>query len=83
MTAPCRFRPFPGYGAYGHWTCQRSRWHPGRHRYRNYTIARVPRVWRLRRLWAAFQLDRRLRRHHGKAYGYRRALFPSRYEPVS
>lgn len=80
--ATCGFRPFPGSGAYGHWTCKRHRLHLGRHRFRNYTVGWVPRVWRLRRLWGAFQADRRLRRLRGKpGFGYRRALFPTRYEP--
>jgi len=81
----CDFHPFPGNGAYGHWTCERRRFHFGRHRFRNYTIGQVPRIWRLRRVWGAFQADRRLRRIvPGKPdLGYRRALFPTRYEPVS
>jgi len=79
---PCGFRPFPGNGAYGDWTCQRRRLHIGRHRFNNYTIARVPHIWRLRRLWGAFRTDRRLRRINGKpGFGYRRALYPTRYEP--
>lgn len=32
----CGMRPRPGSGAYGHWWCQRWRWHRGPHRYRNY-----------------------------------------------
>jgi hypothetical protein len=68
----CGFRPFPGSGAYGHWACERPRIHLGRHRFRNYTIGRIPRIWRLRQLWASFKSDR----------GYRRDLFPTKYEPV-
>jgi hypothetical protein len=81
----CDFRPFPGSGAYGHWTCGRRRLHIGRHRFNNYTVPRVPRVWRLRRLVASFRVDQRLRRiNDGKrGYGYRRALFPTRYDPVT
>lgn len=81
----CDFRPFPGSGAYGHWTCTRRWWHVGRHRTGNYTYPRLPRVWRLRRLWGSFRTDQRIRRlNNGKrGFGYRRALFPTRYEPVS
>ena len=81
----CDFRPYPDNGAYGHWTCTRPRRHLGRHRFNNYTVSRIPRVWRLRRLWGSFQADRRLRRlNNGKrGYDYRRALFPARYEPTS
>lgn len=81
----CGFRPFPNNGAYGHWTCERQRFHLGRHRFRNYTIGRVPRVWHPRRLWRSFQLDRRLRHNmpEKSGYGYRRALFPTKYEPIA
>lgn len=81
----CDFRPFPGSGAYGHWTCDRPQRHLGRHRFNNYTIGRIPRVWHVRRLLAAFRTDRRVRRvTSGKAgYGYRRALFPTRYDPAA
>lgn len=80
----CDFRPFPGSGAYGHWTCGRSRHHLGRHRFNNYTVPRIPQVWRLRRLWGALQTDRRIRRLSAgrNGYGYRRALFPTRYDPI-
>jgi hypothetical protein len=80
----CSFRPFPGDGAYGHWTCGRRRWHLGGHRFNNYTCPRIPHVWNVRRLWGAFQTDRRVRRiNNGKlGYGYRRALFPTTYSPV-
>lgn len=80
----CGFRPFPGSGAYGHWTCERNRWHLGRHRFVNYTIARVPHVWRFRRLAGAFKADRRLRRINPNkpGYGYRRVLFPTKYQPA-
>lgn len=78
----CDFRPFPGNGAYGHWTCQRRHGHMGRHRFGNYTIARMPHVWRLRGLWRSHLADRRMR-HRGKSgLGYRHVLFPTRYEPV-
>ena len=81
----CGFVPFPGSGAYGHWACQRPAWHLGRHRFHNYTVSRIPRIWRVKRLWGSFKVDRRLRRlAPGKpGYGYRRALFPTRYDPTS
>lgn len=85
----CEFVPFPGNGAYGHWLCGRRRFHLGRHRFGNYTIGRVPRVWRLRRLRGSLRADRRIRhlnRVSGRpakpGYGYRQALFPTKYEPV-
>jgi len=80
----CGFRPFPGNGAYGHWTCRRRRFHLGRHQSINYTYPRIPRVWRLRRLWGSFQADRRIMQiSNGKSgFGYRRALFPTRYDPT-
>lgn len=83
--AVCGFRPFPGNGAYGHWTCERRRRHFGRHRFRNYTIGRLPRIWRVRRLWAAHQTDRRIRSiSRGKpGFGYRRTLYPTKYEPTN
>lgn len=81
----CGFVPYPNSGAYGHWSCERRRFHLGRHRFVNYTIGRTPRVWRLRRLLGAFRADQRLRAiAPGKpGFGYRRTLFPSRYEPVT
>jgi hypothetical protein len=79
----CGFRPFPGNGAYGDWTCERTALHLGPHRFRNYTIARIPRVWRVRRLWGSYKADRRLHRLGAGSFGYRRALFPTKYEPTS
>ena len=79
----CGFVPFPGDGAYGHWSCQRRRWHLGRHRFNNYTVPRIPRAWRLKRLWRDHKTDRRIKRLPGKGgYGYRRTLFPTKYEPI-
>lgn len=79
----CAFVPYPGSGAYGDWRCERRRFHLGRHRFVNYTIGRIPRVWHVRRLWGSFRADRRLRAMKGKGgYGYRRALFPAKYEPI-
>lgn len=87
MAGVCGFVPYPNSGAYGHWTCQRERHHLGRHRFNNYTIGRIPRVWRLRRLWGAFQADRRIkginalsRDNKLAGYGYRRTLFPAKYD---
>lgn len=77
----CGFVPFPGSGAYGHWACQRRRWHLGRHRFNNYTIGQMPRFWRLRRLWRDRRTDQRMKKLGGR-YGYRRTLFPTKYEPV-
>lgn len=81
MSDTCGFRPFPGNGAYGHWTCQRPRFHLGRHRFCNYTVPRIPRVWRLRRLWGSFQFDRRRHLRGKPGFGYRRDLFPTTYSP--
>lgn len=80
----CGFVPFPGNGAYGHWTCQRPKRHRGRHRFNNYTIARVPRFWRLRWLWQDWRCDRRLRSLGAPrgSFGFRRTLFPTKYEPI-
>lgn len=75
----CGFVPYPKSGAYGDWACERSRGHLGRHRFRNYTIGRVPRAWHLRSVWRGWRFDVR----HGSAPGMlRRALFPSAYDPV-
>lgn len=80
----CDFRPFPDNRAYGHWTCERQRLHLGRHRFLNYTFPRIPCVWHLRRLWRSFQADQRMRRSRisKPGYGYRRALYPTKYEPA-
>lgn len=63
--AECGFRPFPGNGAYGHWTCQLPSRHRGRHRFNNYTIPRVPRIHHgidvVARSW--FRHRRRVLRH--------------------
>lgn len=85
MTRPCAWRPYPGSGAYGDWTCDRPKWHLGRHRFINYTIPRFPRVWHLRSLRRAWRADRRIRAMTGKSgagFGYRRMLWPARYDPV-
>lgn len=36
----CNHAPMPDSGAYGHWRCQRRRFHLGRHRFNNYTWRR-------------------------------------------
>ena len=78
----CGFRPFPGNGAYGHWTCQRQRFHFGRHRFNNYTIARIPRVWHVRNLFRAARSEARLLRlGPRRTFGYRRELYPTKYDP--
>jgi hypothetical protein len=82
MTTTCGFAPFPGNGAYGHWRCQRNRYHLGRHRFQNYTVPRMPRVWQLQRLWGAARTNRRMRGHLKAGYSYRRALYPTRYDPT-
>lgn len=84
----CGWVPYPGSGGYGHWKCERPQGHTGRHRFANYTISRWPKVWRVRKLWRAFKTDRRLRSMPVRAgqrkqgYGYRKTLFPSRFDPV-
>jgi hypothetical protein len=41
----CAHKPSPDSGAYGHWECQRSRYHLGRHRFNNYTWRHGARLW--------------------------------------
>lgn len=92
----CDFRPFPGNGAYGHWTCSLPEHHRGRHRFRNYTIARVPRLdrgcrvvakawWRQRRRVVAYIIKFRRRPRVDLTPNYRsfwdRAIWPTKYEP--
>lgn len=93
----CGFRPFMGSGAYGHWRCELVSRHRGRHRFRNYTIARVPRLHRgvavVTRAW--WRQVRRVARHIVKYHkrprvplspAYRshwnRAIWPTTYDPV-
>lgn len=95
--ASCGFRPFPGSGAYGHWTCERALGHRGDHRFRNYTIARTPRLHRgvaiVSRAW--WRQTRRVARHVIKyrkwprvpltpAYRthWNRAIWPTTYDPI-
>lgn len=44
-TRCCDHAPMPWSGAYGHWRCQRRRFHLGRHRFNNYTIRRGARLY--------------------------------------
>lgn len=82
----CGFVPYPGNRAYGHWTCGKPRWHLGRHRFINYTIARIPHFWRLRFFWREIRCTRRLRRMdkpgYRTPYRFRRALYPATYRPL-
>lgn len=85
-TTACGHRPFKNSTAYGDWTCQRRRWHLGRHRYRNYTTPRIPRLWRV--LHRPVSLARKAWRLHriGKINGavanaLRRRVRPTRYDP--
>ena len=79
----CGFMPYPGNGAYGHWTCQLPRRHWGRHRFNNYTVARVPHFWRARSLWRQWRCERRLRQFGmPRKFGYRRALYPTTFDPI-
>jgi hypothetical protein len=83
----CGFVPFPGNGAYGHWSCELGKWHIGPHRFINYTIARVPRFWRVRHFWRIHRCEKRLRSYgkvsdNPRSWPYRRALFPTTYRPV-
>jgi len=74
--------------SYRHWSCQREPHLWGRHRFNNYTGARVPHVWAVRKLWRLFKGNRRLGRlddkigTKGRLFDYREVLFPDRYDPV-
>lgn len=86
--ADCPHHPYPGNGAYGHWQCQRDRWHLGRHRYVNYTTPRFPRVWRVRplrlfRLWRRLGFTTSEHRRKAVADSVRRRIRPSRYDPIT
>jgi hypothetical protein len=84
----CGFIPYPGNGAYGHWTCGLPPHHRSDHRFNNYTIPRIPRFWRVKMLARLWRSNRRLRRQRRKygmpaaAFGYRRALYPAAYRPI-
>ena len=58
----CGHVPFPGSGAYGHWSCQRQRFHLGSHRFHNYTTPRIPRVWDAKGIVRTFRGRRRMAR---------------------
>lgn len=87
-TPPCNARLW----SYDHWHCQRRRFHLGRHRFNNYTAARIPHVWRVRALLEYRAANKRLRPHVkpcacGKAHKrtplpYREVLYPDRFDPV-
>lgn len=94
--SPCNFRPFPGNGAYGHWTCDLAKHHRGRHRFRNYTIARVPRIhrglravgcmwWRRTRRTVAYTWKYHRRPRGPLPLPYRtiwdKAIWPTEYDP--
>lgn len=96
-TTECGFRPFPGSGAYGHWTCDLPSRHRGRHRFINYTIARIPRLhsgvrrvvamwWRSKRRTVAYIIRYRRLSRVDISPQYRqvwhRAIWPTEYDPV-
>lgn len=73
--------------AYNHWHCQRRRFHPGRHRFNNYTAPRFPRFWRLGMLRFTVNANRRLRTYRAlgtspRMASHRRWLFPVRFDPI-
>ena len=86
MSAPNTCRAV--LSAYDHWSCQRRRFHLGRHRFNNYTGARFPRLWRLDRWARTLKCNRRLRgfRKDGgtapRLVPHRGYLFPVRFDPV-
>lgn len=85
--AVCGFVPFPGNGAYGHWSCELPRWHRGPHRFINYTVNRVPKFWRLRHFWRIHRCQRRLRDANKRvgnprSWPYRRGLYEATYAPI-
>lgn len=58
----CGHVPYPDSGAYGHWSCQRPRFHIGSHRFNNYTTPRIPRVWDVKGIARTFKGCRRMAR---------------------
>ena len=75
----CSHRPRPRSLAYGDWYCQRRRWHPGRHRFNNYTWRRGAKAWcDIRYAW------RKLRHWLLRESPWRRPYcgVNTRYEPV-
>lgn len=90
-TPQCGFVPYPGNGAYGHWKCQLAKRHGGRHRFNNYTIARIPHLWDLHSILRSLRTTRRLRRFARKLgqspqryrLNLRRPLYPATYDPIT
>lgn len=83
-TCKMRLKTHGPYGAA--WPCGEPRWHLSRHRHRNYTWPRLPRVWRLVNLVRTWQANRWLRdmgasRHDG-LMRYQAVLFPRRFDPL-
>jgi hypothetical protein len=83
MSKTCNARMW----SYDHWYCTRDRHLFGRHRYNNYTGARIPQVWRIRDLVRVRNANKRLRKYDktgtkGRMLDYHRVLFPDRYEPI-
>lgn len=74
--------------SYDHWRCGRAPHLFGRHRFNNYTGARIPRVWRLKMLWRVWDCNQRLRSYQKpgdsqpRLMPYRQVLFPDHYEPI-
>jgi hypothetical protein len=83
----CGYVPFPSDGAYGHWSCERQKFHLGRHRYRNYTVSRIPRVWDVQGLAHYWRGRRRLRRldmsRRDLTLRYATILHRAKYDPVT
>lgn len=85
---PCGHVPFPGSGGYGHWVCERGRFHLGRHRYRNYTTPRIPRVWDVKTLLRYWRTNRKWAKQDwgpkdGPLMRYSAVLHKAKYQPVS
>jgi hypothetical protein len=83
----CGHVPFPGNGAYGHWTCSLPRHHLGSHRFNNYTTPRIPRVWAVKTLLRYWRAHREWASHswtQGKRspLRYRDVLHRAKYRPI-
>lgn len=83
--ATCRHAVPRGY--IEDWRCQRPRFHLGRHRWRNYTRPRFPRLWNVDMWKRTIRANRRLRgcEKDGTApmlLSHRAYLFPARFDPV-
>ncbi len=78
--------------AYDHWACDQARHSVlKRHRFNNYTGARIPRVWRVKALWRVRKCNKRLLAQWKKyrqgndgarLMFYNQVLYPCRYEPI-